>query len=347
MFLLMVAEINNNSRLSIRFANKQDIGTLMEFIREHWKSDHILSHNRKLFEYLYLRSNENVNFVVATEIYTGRVVAILGFIPTNSLYSRVSLALWKSTNDRDIRALQPGVACFRFLIKELSPESIFCVGITASTRVIYEFMGYSTELMSHHFVVNNNLMDYKIIINPPNHLRRNNILKTDNFLVERIVDPSDVRVAATNLSIEKFGKDADYLCHRYLDHPIFKYEIVEVREMSKIIGLVVYRRCFVKKSSCLRIIDVIGGAYCLKGAMRYLIDEMLKCDDEYIDLVSWGIDKDELKSAGFADRREFIDCVVPEHFSPFSPINKDVWFFSNLVDVEVFLKGDGDLDRPN
>ena len=346
MFLLMVAEIKNNSQLSVRIAKKHDVAAVMEFI-DNWKNGHILSHDQELFEYLYLGRHQEINFVIASEISTERVVAILGFIPTNTSRSRVSLALWKSVNDRDQRSLQPGLACFRFLIKELSPESIFCVGINASTRVIYEFMGYSTGLMNHHFVLNKSIADYKIIMNPPNTAKSINHSKIDNFSVKRVANSSDLRIASANLNTEKFGKDADYLCHRYINHPRFKYEVIEVMEMGKLIGLVVYRRCFVENSSCMRIIDVVGGAYCLKGAMHYLTDEMMKCDDEYIDLVSWGLDKTEVENIGFTDRREHIDCVVPEHFSPFSRLNKDTWVFSNLPYVEHFFKGDGDNDRPN
>ena len=329
----MVVAINNNSQLSVRFAKKHDVAAVMKYIAE-WKNGHILSHDQELFEYMYLGSDDDVNFVIASEISTGRVVAILGFIPTNTSRSRVSLALWKSVNDKDQRALQPGLACFRFLINELSPKSLFCVGINANTRVIYEFMGYSTGLMSHHFVVNNNLEDYKIILNPPNVVSSKSDLISENYSVSRIANSSDLRTAATKLQIEKFGKDADYLCHRFVDHPIFKYEIIEVMEFGKIIGIVVYRRCFVQKNSCIRIIDVAGGAYCLKGARQYLADEMMKFGDEYIDLVSWGLDKTELENIGFADRREHIDCTVPEHFSPFSRLNRDIWFFSNLPDAE-------------
>ncbi len=343
----MVADISNNLGLAVRFAQKQDVNSVMAFIETHWKNGHILSQDQHLFEYLYLEEPDRLNFVIASDISEGRDVAILGYIPTNSSRSRVSLALWKAVNDKEFRALHPGLACFRYLIKELSPESLFCVGINASTRVIYEFMGYYTGLMNHHFVLNNNLTDYKIIMNPPSIARSKSYFKNENYSVNKILGASELRIAATNLSMEKLGKDADYLCHRYVDHPIFKYEIIEVMEMSKIIGIVIYRRCFVQNNSCVRIIDVAGGAYCLKGAMQYLTDEMMKCGDEYIDLVSWGLDNTELENIGFIDRREYGACVVPEHFSPYMPLNKDIWFFSNLPGAEQFFKGDGDLDRPN
>ena len=83
----MVVAINNNSQLSVRFAKKHDVAAVMKYIAE-WKNGHILSHDQELFEYMYLGSDDDVNFVIASEISTGRVVAILGFIPTNTSRSR-------------------------------------------------------------------------------------------------------------------------------------------------------------------------------------------------------------------------------------------------------------------
>jgi hypothetical protein len=212
----MVAEINNNSRLSVRFAKKQDVTAVMDFICRYWKSDHILSYDRELVEYLYLETNENLNFVIATEISSGRLVAILGFIPTNSSRSRVALALWKAVNEKDLRVLQPGLACFRFLIKELSPESLFCVGIDENTKAIYEFMGYSTGIMNHHIVLNKDLKDYKIIIYPPSHSQTVGVGQMENVTVKRILSALDLKTSLSKLDLEKYGKDFEYFCHRYI-----------------------------------------------------------------------------------------------------------------------------------
>jgi hypothetical protein len=74
---------------------------------------------------------------------------------------------------------------------------------------------------------------------------------------------------------------------------------------------------------------------------------MLINGDEYIDLLSWGLNGGELNEAGFANCREFVDCVVPEYFSPFSQATVERWLFTNLPNTEIIYKGDGDQDRPN
>ena len=330
----------------MRFAQKSDVQSVMKFIDRYWQSGHILSYDQELFEYMYLKKNGNLNFIIATEISTKRDVAILGFIATNSSCSRVSLALWQAANDKELRALQPGLACFRYLIEELSPKSLFCVGINVKTKAIYEFMGFSTGLMDHHFIPNHSLKEYKIIVNPPLFVNRK-ISRNRTCAVNRIIRSSDARTTAIKLELEKYGKDIDYFCRRYIDHPRFAYDVIEVLNESKLEGLLVYRRCFVNNNSCVRIIDIVGGTSCLKFAIPFLVNEMINHGDEYIDLVSWGLDKTELKHFGFVDRRKHVDCIVPDLFSPFVPLNRDVWFFSNLPDLEQFFKGDGDQDRPN
>lgn len=342
----MVAVISENSQLSIRFAQKRDVQKVMKFIDRYFKSGHILSRDQELFEYLYLEKSGNLNFVIATEVDTGRDVAILGFIPTNSSGSRVSLALWQAIHDKELRALNPGLACFRYLINQLSPKSLFCVGIKAKTRVIYDFMGFSCGVMDHHFILNQRLREFNIIVKPP-LFENKNIDVNKTYSVERLIVSSDALTMAIKSELEKYGKDVDYFCHRYMNHPSFNYEIIEVMDESKFAGILVFRRCIVDESSCLRIIDVVGGTNCLGGAMPFLVSEMYKNNDEYIDLVSWGLDRKELEQVGFTNRRNHLDCIVPELFSPFVPTNKDIWFFSNLLNSEQFFKGDGDQDRPN
>ena len=97
----------------------------------------------------------------------------------------------------------------------------------------------------------------------------------------------------------------------------------------------------------MRIIDVVGAEACLKSAIRPLVLEMQQNGDEYIDLLSWGLDGSQIKEIGFNDCRELVDCVVPEYFSPFSQSNVDRWLFTNLPGTEIIYKGDGDQDRPN
>jgi hypothetical protein len=343
----MVAKTSSDPRLILRFGDNADVSTVTKFIEEHWKQGHILSRDRELFEYMYLEKDGRLNFVIAFDPQSNEVIAILGYIPSDAMHSRISLSMWKSRSDAQLRKYKAGIAVLRFLIDELKPKSIFSTGISADTRDVYNFLGYSCGVMNHHVIVNNEIADFRIIKNRPVSSFYSQSSDSAASSLAVIKSDEELRNAASKLEFAKTLKDTQYLCHRYLNHPRFKYEVREVLQNDKTVGVLFFRRLFANDRSCIRIIDVVGAEACLKSAIRPLALEMIASGDEYIDLLSWGLDSNQLNEAGFANCREFADCVVPEYFSPFSQTNVDRWLFTNLPETEIIYKGDGDQDRPN
>ena len=341
----MVAKTSSDPRLILRFGDNADVSIVAKFIEEHWKQGHILSRDRELFEYMYLENDGRLNFVIAFDPQSSEVIAILGYIPSDALHSRISLSMWKSRSDAHLRKYKAGLAVLRFLIDELKPKSIFSTGISADTRDVYEFLGYSCDVMNHYVIVNNQIDEFKIVKNPP--VASFYLSESADSSLAVINSDEELCNAVSKLEFTQTLKDSDYLCHRYLYHPRFKYEVREVLLNDKTVGVLFFRRLFANDRSCIRIIDVVGAEICLKSAIGPLAQEMLSNGDEYVDLLSWGLDGDQLKEAGFADCRDFADCVVPEYFSPFSQTIVDRWLFTNLPDTEIIYKGDGDQDRPN
>lgn len=333
--------------LSLRFASRSDIDRTTAFVNQYYQKNHILWLDRELFEYMYLENDGRLNFVMAFEPNSDALIAILGYIPSDAAHSRISLSMWKSRSDSHLRQYKAGLAVLRFLINELKPKSIFSTGISADTRDVYRFLGYSCDVMNHHVLVNNQISDFRIITNPPTASHEHLSDDPAVYSLAQLNTDEELRRAAASLNFSETLKDVDYLCHRYLHHPRFKYEIREVIQNAKTVGILVFRRSFANGSSCIRIIDVVGAENCLKSAVRPLVQEMQQNGDEYIDLLSWGLDGEQIKDLGFNDCREFTDCVVPEYFSPFSQTNVDRLLFTNLPNAEIIYKGDGDQDRPN
>ena len=343
----MVAKTSPNPRLNLRFGDHADIETVSNFIDQHWQNGHVLSRDRELFDFMFLEKDGRLNFALAFEPLSNELIAILGYLPTNVSHSRISLSMWKARPDAHLRKYKAGLAVLRFLIDELKPKSIFSTGISADTRDVYKFLGYSCDVMNHHVIVNNQIDEFKIIKNPPSSSFYSQTYGSAASSLAVIKSDEDLRNAASRLEFVETLKDIDYLCHRYLNHPRFKYEVREVTLNAKTVGILFFRRLFANDRSCIRIIDVVGAEICLKSAIQPLIQEMLTNGDEYIDLLSWGLDSNQLNEAGFANCREFTDCVVPEYFSPFSQTTVERWLFTNLPDTEIIYKGDGDQDRPN
>ena len=343
----MVAKTSSDPRLILRFGDNADVGIVTKFIDEHWKPGHILARDRELFEYMYLEKDGRLNFALAFEPLSNELIAILGYIPSDALHSRISLSMWKSRSDAHLRQYKAGLAVLRFLIDGLKPKSIFSTGISADTRDIYRFLGYSCDVMNHHVIINDQISEFKILLNPPASLgsRYPSDLLNESVLV--VESKSDLQRFAQRFELEKSGKDLGYLSRRYLEHPRFQYLIREVLADNKTVGLIVFRRAFANERSCIRIIDVIGDEICLKSATGPLIQEMVANGDEYIDLLSWGLDNRQFKHMGFLNCQDIASCIVPEYFSPFSQTKVDRWLFTNLPQSEKFFKGDGDQDRPN
>ena len=331
----------------MRFGDHADIETVSNFIDQHWQIGHVLSRDRELLDYMFLEKDGRLNFALAFEPLSNELIAILGYLPTNVSHSRISLSMWKARPDAHLRKYKAGLAVLRFLIDELKPKSIFSTGISADTRDVYKFLGYSCDVMNHHVIVNNQIDEFKIIKNPPSSSFYSQTYGSAASSLAVIKSDEDLRNAASRLEFVETLKDIDYLCHRYLNHPRFKYEVREVTLNAKTVGILFFRRLFANDRSCIRIIDVVGAEICLKSAIQPLIQEMLTNGDEYIDLLSWGLDGGQLNEAGFANCGEFTDCVVPEYFSPFSQTAVERWLFTNLPDTEIIYKGDGDQDRPN
>ena len=310
----MVAKTSSDPRLILRFGDNADVSIVSRFIEEHWQQGHILSRDRELFEYMFLERDGRLNFVIAFDPQSNEVIAILGYIPSDALHSRISLSMWKARPDAHLRKFKAGLAVLRFLIDELKPKSIYSCGINVDTRDVYIFLGYSCAVMNHHVIVNNEKDDFKIIMNPPVVSIYTQSFDSATTSLVVINTDKDLRNAASKLDFAETLKDIEYLSHRYLNHPRFKYEVREVLLNDKTVGVLFFRRLFANDRSCIRIIDVIGGEICLKSAIEPLVQEMIANGDEYIDLMSWGLDSNLLKEAGFANCREFADCVVPDIF---------------------------------
>ena len=91
----------------IKIADKKDIKSIITFIKNHWKKTHIFSKDKKLLDWQHFNKNNNkYNFVIAKQKKTKKVIALLGFIPTNQFDKKIPinnfiwLAIWKENSRR-------------------------------------------------------------------------------------------------------------------------------------------------------------------------------------------------------------------------------------------------------
>lgn len=328
---------------TIRLATIDDIPAIMQFIRDYWKTSHILGNNLDFFRYEMV-INGQVNFILAELKTTGSLEGIHGFIPASVSETKKDIwgVMWKVKKDAT-----PGLGMeLKRKLKELTHARMECgVGLNPKTALpILRFMKYRTGRMRHYYMLSNR-DEYKIAL-------------IRHFAFEGCAE-SQCRVeqaADFELLLERFDfsvleeckpyKDGWYIEHRYFQHPIYQYQVFLISEpgQDKARGILVTREQHAMGSTVLRIIDFIGQKELFAGLGTFFCGILDKY--EYIDIYVAGVDNAIIQSAGFTERAENDENILPDYFAPYVRKNVDIWVESTEENC-TFFKGDGDQDRPS
>ena len=145
-------------------------------------------------------------------------------------------------------------------------------------------------------------------------------------------------------------KSDQYLINRYMNHPVYKYDIYGVFKKKILKAICVIRAINRNESIALRIVDYIGSNKSFPLLRNFIKGILNKYKAEYVDFYSHGIDTLILKNAGFVLRSDIKELIVPNYFEPFVMKNIDMLYaYKNSIPhskVRLF-KGDGDQDRPS
>lgn len=317
----------------IKFATKNDITDIMDFIENHWKHGHILATNRKFFEYLYITDKDRVNFAISKD-NENKINGVIGYIPYDKSHSIISLALWKALNAQDSFI---GMELFEFLMTELDTKLIATVGVNIETSgEIYLFFDYEVGTMNHYFRLNDT-NEYKIAkVNDKLIPEIKSNSKSIKELKSADEIPEDFKYDTNAIP-----KSIDYINRRYFAHPVFKY-VVNLFD-DDLIVITRLQECNLSK--CLRIIDILGNYNKIPCITSYFDEYMKENQIEYIDCYNTGIQNENFEKAGFIEIKKSKN-IIPEYFSPFEQKNIDIGYSSSKKGIVLF-KGDGDMDRPN
>ena len=67
---------------------------------------------------------------------------------------------------------------------------------------------------------------------------------------------------------------------------------------------------------------------------------------EYVDIYAYGFTTELMEKAGFCERMEEDENIIPNYFEPFEQRNIELWMMRPEVDGLILMRGDGDQDRP-
>jgi len=320
-----------------------EIEFLKKFIDTKWKRDHILATNIALMNFQHL-SKDYYTFYIAKENSVNEYSAILGFIPLSNFdknleeYRNFWLAIWKV--DESIAKPGIGFMLLKAFIKEFNPNSIGAIGINQEVKKIYKALNYKTGKLIHYYYLNRNINNFRIA-RVFEKLEKNE-LNTSECKIEKIFDLA----LFSNLKHQYHPfKSIEYIQKRYLNHPIYTYQLYGVFFKNIIECIFVTRKIAINESACIRIIDVYGDLRNV-GQIESELDKLLAIENaEYIDCLNYGISQETFLNMGFFVRE---NIIIPNYFEPFEQTNVDIEFaFSSKCDEYVIFKGDSDQDRPN
>ena len=340
-------KFSNDKDYIIRLCRISEFNRISKFINNFWKKNHIFVKNKKLFYWQHKQFNQ-INFLIAEHKKTKNIHGILGLVSKNFFrYSKIRKKddIWiaiikveKSFNTP--RGL--GTSLIKFLVKKYEPKTLSALGISKEIVRLYEFLGFKIDNLKQFYIKNYFIKKFKIAQFEKN-TKIKEIPKNSNFNLNKV---SKVYLERNKKIINKLDTDKNYsyLKKRFIDHPIYKYIFFSITKNGQIFSLFIARILRVKKSKCLRIIDIINLDKSLKIEFQFL-EYMKKNNFEYIDLIYFGSRKKILTKIGFKEKNN--KMILPNYFEPFfkENITTLIAYLSKKY-FEIF-KADSDLDRPS
>ena len=324
----------------IRFATRDDIDKLQQFINDHWKENHILARDREFFEYEHC-DGDKVNFIISLDD-DGNINGMQGFIPYGRENRDITKNLWRALK---CNVPHLGSKILDFLIENSDARSIASIGSNPSTMSIYKRIGYTTGELIQWYRLNPEV-DY-ILTDISNAEVPQGVIESFDWIELKTMDDFNERFDYS--WYENSGmipiKEKWYIKKRYFNHPIYSYSVFGVINSEGQIRLaLVFRVEECNGSKALRLIDCIGDYNGLYHATER-IDELLRhIGAEYVDIYESGVNRDLMHKAGW---RRVLESgnIIPNYYSPYLRENIQMCYASSEPSA-VYFKGDGDQDRP-
>ena len=322
----------------LRKANLKDYKKISEFIDKFWKKKHILSTNKKLFNYYY-KQKKNYSFYLF--LVDNKINSIIGYFVNkkNNKHLYGWLSLWVSVPQSQIFGIQ--------LLKKLEKifnKNIIVSGLSEKAVNILKLLNYKIYTLNHFYLANDKLHKFKIIKNPI--IKVKYIYREINF--EELHTKRDIQNKSKNLN-SKY-KDANFFIKKYYKNLYYNYNFFILNDkLSNKSLLLVVRKININNSTILRIIDYLGEEKIFMYSRYFMNILMYANSAEYIDFLNYGTNKKYLFKSGFSIL-DYDKTTLPNYFEPFLKKNKKIYiahnnekFFKNVV----VCKGDGDQERPN
>ncbi len=342
--------MNPDQNIVVGLLAHQELGKFQEFIRDRWDKDHPFANATSVFDWQH-KGPYAYNCMVAKK--RGVLVGIQGFVPLSHFDSQLpknQIFLAGGFKTLEDEGIGIGLRLYQSILKECMPE--FIAGTTMGPRLIsfHKWQGFEVGIMDHHVALSPYVDEFKVakvpeVLKPKT--QKNKFSISFQKLTKKDLQDLDIK----DLYLHQCPlKSNTYIKNRFMNHPVYRYDVYAVSKDKRVQALCVIRPVFKEDSVVLRFVDFIGPNEAFVLLHDFVLDLLKIYNAEYIDLYSHGIPSVLIQKAGFINRREIEDLIIPDHFEPFERKNKDVIFdykSSQGHPAVRLFKADGDRDRPN
>ena len=337
------------SEIILRKVKKSELSEVVQFLKDHWKTDHIFVKNPGLLVWQHQSQVEDeLNIVAAFDSETGKIFAFHGFIPV-SRFDRslpdgeISLAIWKALPHPSAAAL--GIQTQFFLEKTLRADTISAIGLEDVAKKLYKAIRYEVGQLDHFYILNP-MASSAILTKNAVHSFMKPFQESIAILPLTDCDPDKwVEVFESYNCKYAPTKSFEYFMDRYVRHPIYSYQCYAIEVGGQPMGIVASRVCRAMGAESLRLIDVVFKER-LDWLAVFTSKLLMASRAEYADFYNHGL-KDLVIETGWNLREG--STIIPNYFEPFEMrnIDLDYAYRNNTKRHFVLVKGDGDQDRPS
>jgi len=331
--------------IRISLAKISDTKVIMNFMNDVWRAGHILSKHKKLFLHEFQDGN-NLNFIIAKD-RGDNLVGIFGFIKYNSSENPdIAGSLWKV--DPKVKEPLLGLKMREYFRKHVKHRFFAAPGAGLQTKPIYKMIKMNWNRMEQYYIVNDRVNQFYIAKNPK--IKQINKKINEKVQVYKMNNIADLEMFDFNRNENVVPrKDISYFEKRFIDYPIYKYDIFCVKIANNIENIFVCRESRCNGEVAYRIVDFYGDLCYINEIANFLHKYVVENNFEYVDFVEYGFEKEKLEGAGFmALDFDNDDTIIPNFFEPYVQQNVPVYCVSDRTELTFRqCKADGDQDRPN
>lgn len=334
-----------DERYEIRLTKYDEIPQIMTFIEDNWKKGHILARDRNFFEYEFLEEDGTVNVLIAIDREKQTIEAMQGILKASRDKEHLDIwgSCWKVLPD-NLPML--GFEVWNQCTIQTGARHQLGIGGNPNTAktVLERMLRAKLVRMKHYYLLNDAKEQFQIA----KIVKRETVQKSSTlqFMVERIQDEKQLVSCYPEIDNPEVVpyKDTWYLTKKYFRHPIYRYEVYRIVDQGKTCAVFVIRIQEHETGRVARLVEYVGNRTAIANAGSFFINYLKEKDCEYIDFYQYGFEEQSLLAAGFVERTQEDENIIPNYFHPFVRENVDILI--QLVEGAVYCKADGDQDRP-